>query len=464
MKHPLPIGNLEAVDVSTDGRAVARHEGAVVFIEGAVPGDVVDVLVHKKKSNLMEARVQTLLRSSTERVKPVCEHFGTCGGCKWQHLSYKAQLQFKERFVKEALERIGKVEVREWLPIAGSENEYFYRNKLEYTFSAKRWLTPAEMANENITAKRGLGYHIAGMFDKVLDVRNCYLQPDPSNDIRNTLKAYAFEKELSFFDIRNKEGFLRTLMIRNSLAGELMVLLSVYEWREKELFDLLEFIKTKFPAITSLLYTHNPKGNDTLAGLEIKTFAGRDHIIEEMEGLRFKVSARSFFQTNSAQAHRLYSIARDFADLQGHETVYDLYTGTGSIANFLARNCGKVVGIEYVEDAIADAKVNAEMNSIPNTEFFAGDLKDILNQDFFALHGKPEVLVTDPPRAGMHENVVKAIMAAAPRKIVYVSCNPGTQARDIGLMRDLYSVEKVQAVDMFPQTAHVESVALLVRK
>jgi 23S rRNA (uracil1939-C5)-methyltransferase len=462
-KNNFVIENLEATDTSTDGRAVARHEGKVVFIEGAVPGDIADVQVFRKKSSFLEARASRIVKPSLQRVTPICEHFGTCGGCKWQNLSYEAQLQFKERFVHEALERIGKVNAEKYLPIIGSEEKYYYRNKLEFTFSAKKWLTTEQM-HAGVEFSRGLGYHISGMFDKVLDINNCYLQAEPSNSIRNAVKAYALKNGLSFYDIRKKEGFLRTLMIRTSSTGEIMVLIAVYEWLEKELFDLLDFVKGEFPRITSLLYTHNPKGNDTLSGLEIKTFYGRDHILEEMEGLRFKISARSFYQTNSAQAYQLYRVAREFADLKGHENVYDLYTGTGTIANFVAKSCGKVTGIEYVEDAIVDARENSDSNGIRNTQFFAGDIKDLLTESFFSEHGSPDVIITDPPRAGMHEDVVKAMVKAAPEKIVYVSCNPGTQARDLALMNEAYRVVKVQPVDMFPQTAHVENVALLVRR
>jgi 23S rRNA (uracil1939-C5)-methyltransferase len=458
-----PIRQFRATDITTDGRAVGRHEGKVVFVEGAVPGDVADVAVRKDKKAFTEGIIDRLIEASPDRVTPVCEHFGVCGGCKWQHLAYSAQLQYKERFVKEAIVRMGKVEVEEFLPIIGSERQYHYRNKLEYTFSARRWLTSDEM-NSDILQGPGLGYHISGMFDKVLDIRNCYLQPDPSNAIRNSVKDYALKRGLTFYDIRKRHGFLRTLMIRNTSSGEWMVLVAVFEWDEVQLFDLLAHIRREFPLVTSLLYVHNPKANDTLSGLDIKIFDGKDHIEEDMEGLRFKISARSFFQTNSHQALTLYRVAREFAALSGAEVVYDLYTGTGTIANFIARSCRKVVGIEYVEDAVADARINAASNGIGNASFFAGDIKDILSDDFFNVNGRPDVIITDPPRAGMHADVVQAIVRADPERVVYVSCNPGTQARDLQLLVPTYTVKKVQPVDMFPQTTHVESVALLERR
>ncbi len=465
IKKNFLLQDLEVVDISTEGKAIARHEGMVVFIEGAVPGDVVDVMVYRKKNNFAEARVEKITRFSPQRVQPVCEHFGTCGGCKWQNLAYETQLAFKQKYVFDAFTRIGKLNFPEMLPIAGNKEAYYYRNKLEYSFSNKKWLSAAEMASgEEISNKNGLGYHIAGLFDKVLDIRNCYLQPEPSNSIRNAIKQYAFENQLSFFDIRNKSGFLRTVMIRSTSTGEVMVVLSVFEWLPDELFKLLDFLKDNFPQITSLQYVHNNKGNDTFFGLDIKTYHGRDHILEQMEGLKFKISAKSFYQTNSDQAYLLYKIARDFAGLSGNEIVYDLYTGTGTIANFVARQAKKVVGVEYVEDAIKDAVENSNNNGIHNTSFFAGDMKDVLNSHFIEQHGQPDVIITDPPRAGMHEDVIKVILEARPQKIVYVSCNPSTQARDLALMDEHYQIVKVQAVDMFPQTAHVENIVLLERR
>lgn len=464
IKKNFILENLEIVDISTEGKAIAKHEGLVVFVEGAVPGDVVDVMVHRKKNNFAEGKVHAVRSYSKERVNPTCIHFGTCGGCKWQNLSYETQLKFKQKYVLDAFTRIGKFEFPELSPILGNATEYFYRNKLEFSFSNKKWLTVEQIANnEVIENKNALGFHIPGLFDKVLDIEKCWLQPGLSNDIRNSVREYALKNDLSFFDIRNKSGFLRTLMLRSTSTGETMVLVAVFENLEKELFGLLGFLKEKFPQITSLQYTHNPKGNDSFTDLEIKTFSGRDHIIEEMEGLKFKISAKSFYQTNSLQAYNLYKITRDFAGLTGKENVYDLYTGTGTIANFVAKRAKNVIGIEYIEDAIKDAEENSRANNIGNTKFFAGDMKDVLNEEFISIHGRPDVIITDPPRAGMHEDVVKVILKAAPEKIVYVSCNPSTQARDIALMQEHYKVEKVQAVDMFPQTAHVENVALLVR-
>lgn len=458
------LENLEVVDISTEGKAVAKSEGMVVFIEGAVPGDVVDVMVHRKKNSFAEGRVARFISYSPQRVTPQCEHFGTCGGCKWQNLGYDTQLSFKQKYVYDAFTRIGKLEFPDMLPILGNKEPYFYRNKLEFSFSNKKWLTGEQMqSGEVIENKNGLGFHIPGLFDKILDIHNCYLQPEPSNSIRNAVREFALKNKLSFFDIRNKAGLLRTLMIRTTSIGEIMVVLSVFEWIEEDLFQVLEFLKAAFPQITCLQYTHNSKGNDTLTDLDIKTYYGRDHIIEEMEGLKFKISARSFYQTNSPQAYELYKITRNFAGLTGTETVYDLYTGTGTIANFVARQAKQVIGVEYVEDAIKDAIENSKANNIGNTKFFAGDMKDVLSEEFIKTHGRPDVIITDPPRAGMDEKVVRVILDAAPEKIVYVSCNPGTQARDLALMQHMYRIEKTQPVDMFPQTAHVENVALLRR-
>lgn len=458
------LENLVVVDISTEGKAIAKNEGLVVFIEGAVPGDVVDVMVHRKKNSFAEATVERFISYSEHRAEPRCEHFGTCGGCKWQNLNYATQLVFKQKYVFDAFTRIGKLNFPELLPILGNKEKYFYRNKLEFSFSNKKWLTTEEMSSGDVIEnKNALGFHIPGKFDKILAINNCHLQAEPSNSIRNAVREYAAANHLSFFDIRNKSGFLRTLLIRTSSTGELMVVVSVFEWLEKELFELLSFLKTTFPDITSLQYVHNDKGNDTFFGLDIKTYYGRDFILEEMEGLKFKISAKSFYQTNSEQAYHLYKIARDFAALTGKEIVYDLYTGTGTIANFVAKNAKKVIGVEYVEDAIKDALENSKENGITNTSFFAGDMKDVLNSDFFRSHGKPDVIITDPPRAGMHEDVVKAILDAAPHRVVYVSCNPSTQARDLALMQEHYMIIKTQPVDMFPQTAHVENVTLLER-
>lgn len=462
IKKNFILENLEVIDISTEGKAIAKHDGLVVFIDGAVPGDVVDVMVHRKKNNLAEGKVDKVIKFSDLRVKPKCEHFGTCGGCKWQNLGYKSQLEFKQKYVYDAFTRIGKLTFPEITPILGNADEYYYRNKLEFGFSNKKWLTNEQIASkEEVENKNGLGYHIAGLFDKILDINNCYLQPEPSNSIRNAVKEYALKNDLSFFGIRDKVGLLRTLLIRTTSIGEIMVVVSVFEWQEKEVFALLDFLKTQFPQITSLQYTHNNKGNDTFFGLDIKTYYGRDYILEEMEGLKFKISAKSFYQTNSPQAYNLYKITRDFAGLTGNEVVYDLYTGTGTIANFIAKNAKHVVGIEYVEDAIKDAIENSKANNITNTSFFAGDMKDVLNDNFILNNGKPDVIITDPPRAGMFEGVINVILKILPKKVVYVSCNPSTQARDLALMEGHYVIKRVVPVDMFPQTAHVENVVLL---
>lgn len=465
IKKNFVLENLEVVDISTEGKAIAKSEGLVVFIEGAVPGDIVDVMVHRKKNNFAEAKVQHFRQLSTLRVDPTCSHFGTCGGCKWQNLNYAAQLQFKQKYVLDAFTRIGKFEFPPIESILGNAKEYAYRNKLEFSFSNKKWLSNEEMQSDQVFENRdALGFHVPGLFDKILDINQCYLQPSPSNEIRNAVKAYALAHKLTFFDIRGKAGFLRTLLIRTTSTGEIMVVVSVFEYLEKELMDLLAELVKQFPQITCLQYVHNPKGNDTIGDLEIHTYYGRDYIIEEMEGLRFKISAKSFYQTNSEQAQHLYEITRDFAALTGNENVYDLYTGTGTIANFVAKRAKKVTGVEYVPEAILDAIENSKTNGITNTSFFAGDMKDVLNPAFVAQHGKPDVIITDPPRAGMFEGVIKVMLDAAPDRIVYVSCNPSTQARDIALMQDQYKVVRVKPVDMFPQTAHVENVALLERR
>lgn len=462
IKKNFVLNNLEVVDISTEGKAIAKHEGLVVFIDNAVPGDVVDVMVHRKKNSFAEGKVHQLITPSPFRSTPKCEYFGTCGGCKWQNFSYTKQLEFKHKYVFDAFTRIGKLEFPEINPILGNTHEYYYRNKLEFSFSNKKWLTNEQIKNdEAIENKNGLGFHIPGLFDKILDIENCYLQEEPSNSIRNAIKKYAFEKNLTFFDIRNKSNFLRTVIIRTTSTKEVMVVVSVFEYLEKELFGLLEFLKASFPQITSLQYVHNPKGNDTIQDLDVKTYSGKDFIVEKMEDLQFKISAKSFYQTNSDQAYNLYKITRDYAGLTGNEVVYDLYTGTGTIANFVAKQAKKVVGIEYVEAAIDDAKQNSINNKITNTTFFAGDMKNVLTNEFIIQHGKPDVIITDPPRAGMAPEVVDVILNASPKKIVYVSCNPSTQARDLALMQHQYKIIKTQPVDMFPQTAHVENVVLL---
>lgn len=452
-------------DIGAEGKSIARINDMVVFTTYAIPGDIVDLQVTRKKKRYLEARILKYHQLSSLRAEPFCKHFGVCGGCKWQNLPYKDQLRFKQKQVEDQLLRIGKTELPPVSPIMGSEKTTFYRNKLEFTFSNNRWLTEQELSSgEIINQRNALGFHIPGLFDKVLPIEECWLQPDPSNQIRNFIFNYAGEHNLSFFDIRNQEGFLRTLIIRSSSAGGLMVILTFYHDDREKRERLLEAIQGKFPEISSLIYVINSKGNDTITDQEIILYSGEDHIWEEMEGLRFKIGPKSFYQTNSEQAWVLYKIARDFAGLKGDETVYDLYTGTGTIANFVSRSCKKVVGIEYVPEAIDDARLNAEVNHLGNTTFFSGDIKNILNAGFFSIHGQPDVIITDPPRAGMHEDVVKAIVEAGPERIVYVSCNPATQARDISWMAEHYNVEKIQPVDMFPHTHHVENVVLLRKK
>lgn len=453
---------VEIIDIGAEGKAVARVEGVVVFTTGVIPGDIVDLQVTKKREKYQEARVIKIKSGSPDRITPFCEHFDICGGCKWQYLTYEKQLFYKQKQVSDQLRRIGKVIVPEIIPIKGSANSTFYRNKLEFTFSNRRWLTLEEIQSPDpVNDKDVLGFHVQGMFDKVLDVRKCWLQPDPSNAIRNAVKAYALENNLSFYDLRNKEGFLRNLIIRTTSTGELMVIVNLFSEDVVKRVLLLDFLILKFPEITSLQYVINQKGNDTITDQEIHVYKGREFIVEEMEGLKFNIGPKSFYQTNSLQAYELYKIARDFACLQGDEVVYDLYTGTGTIACFVASRAKRVIGIEYVPEAIEDAKINALNNNIANAEFFAGDMKEILTKDFIALHGHPDVIITDPPRAGMHEEVIDILLFAAPERIVYVSCNPATQARDISLLNHAYQVTRVQPVDMFPHTHHVENVVLL---
>ena len=453
------------MDISSEGKSVAKIDGMVIFVDGGVPGDIADVMITRKKNNYAEGHVVTIKKPSENRVVPVCQHFGHCGGCKWQNLDYQTQLSFKHKTVADALTRIGKLDIARLEPIFGNKDAYYYRNKLEFSFSDKKWLTNEQVkSGEQIDNRNGLGFHIPKMFDKILDIKTCYLQEEPSNAIRNGIRDFANAHNLSFFGVREKTGLLRTLMIRTSSNGEIMVVIQFFENQPENITLLLDYLKDNFPQITSLQYTINQKGNDTLQDLDIITYYGRDHIFEEMEGLKFKISARSFYQTNSPQAYELYKITRDFCGLTGNEVVYDLYTGTGTIANFVSGQAKKVIGVEYVEDAVKDARVNSSFNGIDNTLFFAGDMKDILNEQFIAEHGKPDVVITDPPRAGMHEDVVRVLLKAAPEKIVYVSCNPATQARDLAMMTDLYEIRRILPVDMFPQTAHVENVVLLVKK
>ncbi len=465
IKKNIFVENAPIVDISSEGKSVAKIDGMVIFVDGGVPGDIADVMITRKKNNYAEGHVVTIKKPSENRVEPVCQHFGHCGGCKWQNLDYPTQLSFKHKTVADALTRIGKLDIEHLEPIFGNKEAYYYRNKLEFSFSDKKWLTNEQVkSGEQIDNRNGLGFHIPKMFDKILDIKTCYLQEEPSNAIRNGIRDFANTHNLSFFGVREKTGLLRTLMIRTSSNGEIMVVIQFFENQPENSVLLLDYLKNTFPQITSLQYTINQKGNDTLQDLEIITYYGRDHIFEEMEGLKFKISARSFYQTNSPQAYELYKITRDFCGLTGNEVVYDLYTGTGTIANFVSRQAKKVVGVEYVEDAVNDAKENSSFNGITNTLFFAGDMKDILNESFIAEHGRPDVVITDPPRAGMHEDVVRVLLKAAPEKIVYVSCNPATQARDLAMMTDQYEIRRILPVDMFPQTAHVENVVLLVKK
>ncbi|WP_289054924.1 23S rRNA (uracil(1939)-C(5))-methyltransferase RlmD [Carboxylicivirga marina] len=452
-------------DVAAEGKAMCRVEDRVVFVQKAVPGDVVDVQVTKKRRNYYEGFPVYFHEYSKIRQEPLCEHFGVCGGCKWQALPYEHQLKYKEREVLNNLSRIGKVELPESMPILGSEQTEFYRNKLEFTFSNNRWLSEAELqSDETIEHRNGVGFHIPGMFDKVEDVKKCHLQKDPSNAIRLAIKEYALEHGLTFFDLKKQEGFLRTLIIRTSTTHELMVILTLFHEDKENREALLNYLKEQFPEITALMYVINEKKNDTITDQDIILFNGRDHIFEEMEGLKFKIGPKSFYQTNSEQAYELYKVTRDFANIKSHEVVYDLYTGTGTIANFVAKQAKKVVGVEYVPEAIEDAKVNSSINNIDNTVFFAGDMKDVLNFDFIEKQGHPDVMIVDPPRAGMHADVVQTILTTAPDRIVYVSCNSATQARDLNLLDVRYRVTKVQPVDMFPHTHHVENVVLLERK
>ena len=468
-KKELPL--LEKVtitDVAAEGKAVAKVNELVIFVPYVVPGDVVDLQVKRKKNHYAEAVAVKFHEKSPLRTEPFCSHFGVCGGCKWQCLSYEEQLKYKQKQVFDNLTRIGKVELPEFRPILGSEKTRFYRNKLEFTFSNKRWLTEEEVKQDvKYDQMNAVGFHIPGAFDKVLAIDKCWLQDDISNQIRNAVRDYAYAHNFPFFDLRTQEGLLRNIMIRTSSTGELMVVLQCKvtddEGRRK-MEEILQFMADSFPQITSLMYVINNKCNDTIGDLDVEVFKGNDHIFEEMEGLRFKVGPKSFYQTNSDQAYKLYKVAREFAGLTGNELVYDLYTGTGTIANFVARQARKVVGIEYVPEAIEDAKVNSALNGIDNTLFYAGDMKDILTNDFIAEHGRPDVIITDPPRAGMHNDVIDVILAAEPKRIVYVSCNPATQARDLQLLDGKYKVTAVQPVDMFPHTHHVENVVQLERR
>ncbi|MET2984326.1 23S rRNA (uracil(1939)-C(5))-methyltransferase RlmD [Aureibaculum conchae] len=461
-KHKV-FENIEVLDAGARGKSVAKApDGKIIFISNAIPGDVVDIQTFKKRKAYYEGKAIHFRTYSDKRTEPVCQHFEHCGGCKWQHMKYEDQLFYKEKEVANNLKRIGHLELSEITPIFGAKKHYFYRNKMEFSFSSNRWLTLEEINSDvEIDNKNALGFHIAGMWDKILDIEKCHLQEDPSNSIRNSVKAFAIENNLSFFNPREQIGLLRTLMIRISSTGEIMLVIQFYDDDKEKRELLLNFVAEKFPEITSLQYVINQKANDTIYDQEIVCFKGRDHIFEEMEGLKFKINSKSFYQTNSEQAYKLYKITRDFANLSGNEVVYDLYTGTGTIAQFVSKQAKKVVGIESIPEAIADAKENAKNNNITNTDFFVGDMAKVFTDAFISKNGKPDVIITDPPRDGMHKNVVAQLLKIKAQKIVYVSCNSATQARDLALLNEKYQLVKTQAVDMFPQTHHVENVVLL---
>ncbi len=455
--------NIEVIDTAAKGKSVAKApDGRVIFLSNAVPGDIVDIQTGRKRKSYFEGKAIKFHKLSDKRTQPVCDYFGVCGGCKWQNMKYEEQLTYKQKEVTNNLIRIGHLDLPEITPIAGCDKTYFYRNKMEFSFSDSRWLTDEEIkSGKEYENKDACGFHIPRMWDKILDIDKCHLQEDPSNDIRNSIKSFAIKNDISFFNPRNQYGLLRTLMIRISSNGEIMVVVQFFEDHKEKRELLMNFIADKFPQITSLQYVINNKGNDTIYDQEVILFKGKNHIIEEMEGLKFKINAKSFYQTNSSQAYELYKITRDFAQLKGNEIVYDLYTGTGTIAQFVAKNAKKVIGVESVPEAIADAKINAKNNQIKNTEFFVGDMAKVFTQEFINQNGIPDVIITDPPRDGMHKKVVEQILNILPKKIVYVSCNSATQARDLALMKDYYTITKTQAVDMFPQTFHVENVVLL---
>ena len=455
------VHNLRIERIAAEGKCVAHHEGKVVFVQNVAPGDLIDVRITKGKSSFMEGEAIHFHEYSKDRVEPFCSHFGTCGGCKWQHINYNLQKEYKRQQVVDQFTRIAKVDIPEVLPILGSEKTQYYRNKLDFTFSNNRWLTREEINSGLQFERNALGFHIPKMFDKIVNIDHCYLQGNISNDVRNELKIFALQNGLTFYDLRNQVGLLRNLIIRTTSTGQSMVIVQFGEDEPVGIQSVMNFLHEKFPQITSLLYIVNLKKNETFNDQEVITFQGKGYIEEEMEGLKFRIGPKSFYQTNSEQAYELYKVARKFADLQGDEVVYDLYTGTGTIANFVAKRAKQVIGIEYVEDAIKDAELNSRINGIENTLFYAGDMKDLLNDDFMENHERPDVVITDPPRAGMHEDVVRMLLKLASPKIVYVSCNPATQARDVALLAEKYNLDKVQPVDMFPQTYHVENVILL---
>ena len=461
-RKPIFLENIEIIDTANKGKSVAKHDGRAIFIQGGVPGDICDITVFKRRKKYWEARIEKIHTYSEKRTEPKCEHFGTCGGCKWQNMKYESQLSFKQNEVLNNLKRIGGIYLPPHQEIIGSENEYFYRNKMEYTFSNRRWLTIEEIqSEEDIKDKDACGFHVPGMFDKVINLNNCYLQKEPSNAIRLSVKKFADKNNLTYFDIRNHHGLLRNLMIRTSSTNDLMVLVQFYENDKKNINLLMEHIKTSFPEITSLLYIINQKANNTIYDQEVICYNGEDHIMEEMDGLYFKIGAKSFFQTNSEQAKILYRKTKELANITADDLVYDLYSGTGTIAQYVATSAKKVVGIDSVEEGIKAAYLNAERNNIDNCTFYTGDMKEIFTDEFIAQNGTPDVIITDPPRDGMHKKVVEQILKIGAKRIVYVSCNSATQARDLSLMNEKYKVSHIQPVDMFPQTHHVENIVVL---
>ncbi len=464
-KKPISLKNIEIIDTADKGKSVAKHDGMVIFLEGGVPGDICDITVLKRRKKFWKARIEKIHTYSARRTKPKCEHFGTCGGCKWQNMKYQSQLDFKQTQILNNLKKIGGIELSPNQDILGSENKYFYRNKLEYTFSNKRWLTLDEIqSGEKIIDKNALGFHVPGMFNKVIDINNCYLQKEPSNTIRLSVKQFADENKLTYFDIQNHTGLLRNLMIRTSSTNDLMVLIQFYEDDKKSIKLLMEHIRTSFPEITSLLYIINQKANNTIYDQDVICYNGKDHIIEEMDGLFFKVGAKSFFQTNSEQAKILYQKIKELAFITKDDLVYDLYTGTGTIAQFIAKQAKHVVGLESVPEAIEAAKENAKNNDIDNCSFFVGDMKKSFTDEFIRKNGTPDIIITDPPRDGMHKKVVEQILKIGAKRIVYISCNSSTQARDLALMDSMYKVTHIQPLDMFPQTHHVENILVLEKK
>ena len=461
-RKPISIENIEILNTASKGKSVAKHNGRVIFVKGGVPGDICDITVFKRRKKFWEAKIEKIIKKSRYRIQPKCTHFGTCGGCKWQNMHYEAQLEFKQNQVLDNFSKIGGVTIEKFNDILGSDKIYNYRNKMEFTFSNKRWLKEDEIKNdENIIDKNALGFHVPGMFDKVIDLKKCFLQENPSNKIRNSVKEFALENNLSFFDIRNQKGFLRNLMIRNTNIGELMVLVQFYYEDKKKIDLLMNFIKKSFKEITSLLYTVNEKANNTIYDQKIICFYGRKYITEKIGDLSFKIGPKSFFQTNSDQAEVLYKSAKKLADITKNDTVYDLYTGTGTIAQFIASNAKKVIGIDSVPEAIEAANLSAIDNNISNCMFFAGDMKNMFSDNFIQKNGKPDIIITDPPRDGMHKKVIEQLLKIMCRRIVYISCNPATQARDIALLKEKYEISNMQTVDMFPHTHHVENILVL---